>query len=283
VVVLATVHHGASVHVDLGAGIAVLGLLLACVALAFTVRPVTHPRWRDFVAEGCWLAAVLFGVWALALFDVLPWRGFPWTAIGAALCVIGAWYLMVQRTRTRKTAQHKHRFGFQRGSAAQDDGMKLSVGGGVFNDPGYPDRVRIQLSVTVVNKGAPSTLHSWRLHLTIGGTELEGHHIPGGEPLAGSPHWKPLDEITGTSPLPTGQVSGLLLFIVNISKERLDAQSSKPDEVFSAILSVTDARQSEWTATVDFHELMAQAHLTIPSVPQPHWTPGDPMPHKNQS
>jgi hypothetical protein len=107
------------------------------------------------------------------------------------------------------------------------------------------------------------------------------HNTYSAQPLAGSPQWKPLDEITGTSPLPTGQVSGLLLFIVNISKERLDARSSKPDEAFSAILSVTDARQSEWTTTVDFHELMAQAYLTIPPPPPQSSTP-TPLPHPDR-
>jgi hypothetical protein len=219
------------------------------------------------------LLGVVFGATELAE-DLSTWPGFShhtWRYIvagGIAVSLFAAFH----KVRLQRDAH-----------VAQAADLELSVGGAVFNDPGYPDRVRIQLSVTIVNKGTPSTLHSWRLRLTIGATELEGHHVPGGEPLAGSPQWKPLDEITGTSPLPTGQVSGLLLFIVNISKERLDARSSKPDEAFSAILSVTDARQSEWTTTVDFHELMAQAYLTIPPPPPPQSSTPTPLPHPDRS
>jgi len=139
--------------------------------------------------------------------------------------------------------------------------LALSIQGANFTtrDDG---RAIVQIVASVLNRRAPTILHSWKLDLRTGERMLTGRALGGRWPdYLGTPDL--LAEMTGREPLGVATVEGSLYFGMPLQKEELDA--AKIDGTL--VLCAKDRYDKIWSVSKDLSELVQEGERETLAVP----------------
>jgi hypothetical protein len=163
--------------------------------------------------------------------------------VAAFVCLVGSILTFgVKRPRPRK------------------ERLRLTVTGCVLEElPG--GSTVLQLYVTALNRGEPTTLTDWELVGKVGEGHRKAVHIRDREPLPGRPVRPSLVAVTSTKPLPTGEDDGLVWFAFpHASQAALEASR--------LTLRVRDSSGRPAETLVDFPGLAAEGRDTIRHGPE---------------
>lgn len=207
------------------------------------LRLLDHP----FIAR---LQALLFVGTVLVPGMALLVTGLVMVVIGVATAV--AWQLLVVPT----IALFLILWGiFSAGWRVRRSRLQLTVAGCVFEE--LPDGSTVlQLYVTVLNRGVPTTLTGWELVGQFGDVRRVAVHIRDRQPLPGRPVRPSLVAATSTTPLPTGEDDGLVWFVFS-------GTTTSGLEATRMTLRTHDDKGKIAETPIDIHGLAAQGRNTI--------------------
>ena len=142
-------------------------------------------------------------------------------------------------------------------------GFELKIGGMVIMGVNG-NSTRLQLTVTVINHGNPSTAHDWGLSIITPTREYDARYMPGEEPAKGSLNVPSLDEGLHHSLGTNDEIVGMLNFLIpKIPQIMVEKLTQDPQA--KLVLSVLDNRNRKWSVERSIMEMAKERFEKRPS------------------